>query len=83
MSDFINGGIMMTYATIALFFWQFWKKSHDRFYVMFSAAFGILALNRLMPTVPSPDEGLPTHYVVRLIAFVLIVLAIIDKNYSR
>jgi hypothetical protein len=84
VTQIIAGAIMMTFGTIGLFFWRFWKKSGDRFYVMFAAAFWILALNRLMlTTIPVADEGLPVYYLVRLLAFLLILTAIIDKNRSR
>ena len=84
MTDLLNGAIMMTYATIGLFFWRFWKNSRDRFYVMFAAAFWILAVNRvLIANVAVADEGLPIYYLVRLLAFLLILVAIVHKNYER
>jgi hypothetical protein len=85
VTDFIAGAIMIIFAAIGLFFWRFWQKSRDRFYIMFAAAFWILALNRTL-TLWSPssiDEGLPVYYIVRLIAFLLILSAVLDKNYVR
>jgi hypothetical protein len=85
MNEFISGAIMITFATTGYFFWCFWRKSHDRLYALFAAAFWIMALNRLM--VPSgltgDTEGLPVYYIVRLASFVLILIAIVDKNYSK
>lgn len=85
MSDFISGAIMMTFGTTGLFFWRFWKKSGDRLYVLFAAAFWIMALNRLMVPIGMAEgfEDLPVYYIVRLVAFLLILTAIIDKNYSK
>ena len=84
MSDFLIGAIMMAYAVAGLFFLKFWKESHDRLFAMFAAAFWILALNQITRINASPvSEGLPIYYVVRLIAFVMILAAIADKNYSR
>ena len=85
MNQFLGGAIMMAFATIGLFFWRFWKKSGDRFYIMFATAFWVFALNQLIqisnPLMTNP--ALPLYYLVRLLAFLLILLAIIDKNYSR
>ncbi len=51
---------------------------------MFSAAFGLLAIQRLALTLSSQaNEDLTYLYGVRLLAFVLILVAIIDKNRVR
>lgn len=85
MTEFIAGAITMVFATIGLFFWRFWRKSRDPFYIMFALAFWIMALNRMMPisNPPASGEGLPLYYIVRLAAFLLILGAIIHKNYSH
>jgi hypothetical protein len=85
MTELIAGASMTTLGTIGLFFWKFGKKSGDRFYVMFAAAFWILALNQVMSitNVTQTNEHLPIYYVVRFLAFSLILLAIIDKNHSK
>jgi hypothetical protein len=84
VTEFVAGGITVTFAAIGFFFWRFWKKSGDRFYVLFAAAFWVLSVNRAMTLSTSfvNTEGLPIYYIVRLIAFLLILAAIIDKNYS-
>jgi hypothetical protein len=84
VNEFVAGAIAITYAAIGLFFWRFWKKSLDRFYVLFAAAFWILALNRITTLFTSfaTAEGLPLFYIVRLVAFLLILAAIVDKNYG-
>jgi hypothetical protein len=83
MADFLDGAIMMAYAVAALFFLKFWRESRDRLFAMFGLAFFILSVNRIgIPGRPVVDEGLPVFYIVRLFAFLLILVAIIDKNYS-
>jgi hypothetical protein len=84
VNEFVAGAIAATFAAIGFFFWRFWQKSADRFYVLFAAAFWILSLNRAMTLSSSfvTTEGLPIYYIVRLIAFLLILAAIIDKNYG-
>jgi hypothetical protein len=85
VTEFLSGAIAMVFATNGLFFWRFWRKSSDPFYAMFAASFWIMALNRMMPTanISASEEGMPLFYIVRLAAFVLILAAIIHKNYSR
>ena len=81
---FLLGAIVMASATAALFFLKFWRQTRDRFFLFFSAAFGIDALTRLfLALVPHSDEQEPFFYVGRLITFGLIIVAIIDKNTSR
>jgi hypothetical protein len=63
---------------------RFWRKSRDRLFLMFGVAFWILGLNRVAMTIyPSSTEHHLAIYVVRLLAFLLILLAIIDKNNRR
>lgn len=81
---FISGILVAGYAVIALFFLRFWVQSRDRLFVFFSAAFAILALQRTMLALWHPDgAGSVFLYVVRLLAFVLIVYAIVDKNRAE
>ena len=67
--------------TAGLFFLRFWRDTRDRFFALFAAAFWALAVNwtGLALTDP-PDEARTAFYLVRLVAFVLIIAAIVDKN---
>ena len=80
----IAGALIMAYLVIGLFFLRFWKRTHDRLFVIFAVAFWVLAINRLLATAVSEDQEIRglTYYIVRLIAFLLILAAIIDKNRS-
>jgi Family of unknown function (DUF5985) len=81
MKAFLSGAISMACLTIALFFLRFWRQTGDRLFVIFAAAFGILMVERLMlATVSTSHELAPYIYVMRLFAFVLIMLAVVDKN---
>jgi uncharacterized membrane protein YeiB len=84
VNQFLSGAIMMAYAVAGLFFVRFWRETRDRLFALFGIAFSILALNYAVLT-PSQagDEVVPLHYMVRFFAFVLILIGIIDKNYSR
>ncbi|MEP7119405.1 MAG: DUF5985 family protein [Byssovorax sp.] len=83
MSHFVEGAIMMGHAIVALFFLRFWRKTGDRLLAAFSLAFGLMAVVRVLPRIV-PVSGEHTHYmyVLRLLAYVLILAAIIDKNRS-
>ena len=85
MAEFIDGAIMMAFAVCGLLFLRFWRRSHDRLFVMFSIAFWILAVNRLFLALLAHDDAPAQEhqtllYVVRLVAFTIILIAVIDKN---
>ena len=71
----------MACLTIALFFLRFWRQTGDRLFVVFAGAFGLLMVERLMlATVSASHELAPYIYIVRLVAFALIIGAVVDKN---
>lgn len=82
LQPFLVGAIAMASLVAALFFLKFWRQTRDRFFVMFSAAFAVDAVNRasiaLLPDVLEEQE--PVFYLLRLFAFTLILVAIVDKN---
>ncbi|HJT17123.1 MAG TPA: DUF5985 family protein [Thermoanaerobaculia bacterium] len=74
---FLSGLITMMYIVIAVFFLRFWRDSADRLFFFFAGAFAILAVQRFLLLLFPTLEAL---YVLRLLAFVLIIAAIVDKN---
>jgi hypothetical protein len=81
MNDFISGATFMAYLIAGLFFLRFWKESHDRLFAIFALSFWILATNRMaFIYFKEVNETHTALYGVRLIAFMLILIAIIDKN---
>ena len=84
MNAVMPGAIMMAYAVAGLFFFRFWRETRDRLFAMFAVSFWILAVNYLvLPLTQTADEVLPLHYTVRFFAFLLILIGIADKNYSK
>ena len=80
---FIVGAVAMGHWVAGLFFLRFWYKTRDRFFAFFALAFWILGLNRVFMVL---YEDLTEHhfvYWVRLVAYVVILLAILDKNRSK
>jgi hypothetical protein len=81
MTEFVSGILVAGYLVAALFFLRFWAQSRDRLFALFAAAFGLLAIQRFALTVTgAPIEEQTLFYVLRLLAFAVIALAIIDKN---
>jgi uncharacterized membrane protein HdeD (DUF308 family) len=81
MSVMILGAVAMANLVAGLFFLRFWQQSRDRFFMLFASSFFLEAVNRAaLALSPQPNDGSPIFYCVRLLAFVLILAAIADKN---
>ena len=75
------GALSMACVMSALFFLRYWKSTHERLFAFFAIAFGVMGLNWLSLAFIDPGEEL-RHilYLLRLLAFVLIIVGIVDKN---
>ena len=83
MNGLIAGTLLAGYAMVALFFLRFWATSRDRLFALFALAFGVLAVQRLALALTNETmEDQTVFYLLRLAAFIIIVIAIIDKNRS-
>jgi hypothetical protein len=81
LKHFLSGAICMACFAIALFFFRFWRRTSDRLFLAFSGAFGLLMAERiLLVSIDTSHEFAPYIYVVRLLAFAVIIAAIVDKN---
>lgn len=77
----LSGGLAMLYAVIGLFFLKFHSRAHDRLFLLFAIAFFMLAVQRVLLTfVRDWGENVIWLYGLRLLAFVLIIMAIAGKN---
>ena len=75
------GAIMMAAFTASLFFLRFWKTTRDRFFLFFSISFGLEGFGRLlMGLYDFSEETVPLIYLIRLVSYLLILFAIVDKN---
>jgi len=84
MNDFISGILTMGYIVAGIFFLRFWRDSRDRLFAMFGAAFFILALQRIgLEFTTDMPERTTVWYFVRLLAFLIIIVAIFDKNRKK
>ena len=81
--DFLSGAVTFGFFIAAGFFLRFWRRTHDRLFLAFAAAFMLLAMNQALATFLGAGDELTTYtYVLRVLGFVLILYAIIDKNVS-
>lgn len=84
IDDLLLGAIVMASMVIALFFLRFWHSTKDRFFLFFALSFFIDAMDRLFLAPASPStEDASEYYLVRLVAYSLILFAIVDKNRPR
>ena len=83
MLEFVAGAVAMGFLVASGFFVRFWRRTRDRLFLAFALAFALLALNQLLAALlEAGDERTPFVYLLRVLAFVLIMLAIVDKNVS-
>ena len=80
MKLFLSGGLFALSWVAGLFFLRYWKKSGDRFFAFFAAAFWLIALQRLLLLDRDNKDMMFAAYCVRLLAFLVILAAIFDKN---
>jgi hypothetical protein len=81
MASFLAGMITMGCLAAALFFVRFWMRTRDLLFATFGAAFLLLAINQAVVALALlPREDQPYAYLLRLVAFGLLIIAIIRKN---
>jgi uncharacterized membrane protein HdeD (DUF308 family) len=84
LEGFLLGIIATSSVTAGVFFLKFWKQTRDSLFLAFGLAFVVEGLNRCAVLfLAKPSEGSPYFYIVRLLAFLLILGAILQKNYGR
>lgn len=84
MYQLLGGAIAMGSLIIALFFARFWRSTGDRFFLYFALSFLIEGLHRAYSSSNNMfSEDAPEHYLVRLLAYSLILWAVFEKNWPR
>lgn len=78
---FAGGLLTAGYAIAGLFFLRFWTRTRDSLFGVFALAFWLMALNQALPIVMGiPREEQSPAYLLRLLAFLLIIGAVLRKN---
>lgn len=81
MLEFTSGLIAMGFFIAGLFFFKFWHRTADALFAFFALAFLMLALNQTLTAFSRiPLEERTWLYLLRLAAFVLILIGIVTKN---
>jgi hypothetical protein len=81
---FYNGAAGIECLIAGLFFLRFWRRTRDGLFLAFAVAFWLLALNAVLPSLLArPAYAHSEVYLLRLAAFLLIILAIAGKNLGR
>jgi Family of unknown function (DUF5985) len=84
MIEFLSGAITMGFLVAAGFFARFWRKTADRLFLAFAVAFLLLALNQAAAQwLGAADERVGYTYLLRVLGFILILGAIVDKNLAQ
>lgn len=80
MKQFLWGALAMACFVVGLFFLRYWKEAHDRLLLLFAIAFFLLGLSWVALASLPTTEYHAIVYAVRAVAFVVILIAIWDKN---
>lgn len=81
MELFLQGGIAVASVFAGLVFFRFWSHTRDRFFLYFSWSLWIEAGHRVaFGLFPEFTDANPIAYIGRLVAYGLILLAILHKN---
>jgi hypothetical protein len=81
MNELLAGGIATASLVAGFFFLRFWRTTRDRFFLYFALSFLIEGANRFaLYALAGLNDQEAIYYVIRLVAYGLIVWAIVDKN---
>lgn len=83
---FLSGATTLGFLLAGLYFLRFWTQTRDRLFLAFGVAFWLLGLNQGLTVLvfwDTPAEDRSWLYLLRLAAFLLIIVAVFDKNRKR
>jgi len=83
LTNFLAGAIAMGFVVAGVFFIRFWLKLRDFLFLAFALAFWLLAINQTIVALAGiPREELSEVYLLRLVAFILVIVAVLRKNMT-
>jgi membrane-associated PAP2 superfamily phosphatase len=78
---FVAGALSAGYALAGLFFLRFWVRTRNRLFAAFAVAFWLMAFNQVVAGFSRHAQAENSAaYLLRLAAFVLIILAVLATN---
>lgn len=80
----ISGALGAGFLIAALFFLRFWARTREALFLAFAGAFALMAVVQVSPVLLGlPQEERGGIYLIRLAAFILIIVAVLAKNLKR
>lgn len=81
MIEYLSGAVTLGFVVAAGFFFSFWRKTAERLFLAFALAFVLFAINQgLAFALTVVSEPTSVIYALRVLGFVIILAAIVDKN---
>ena len=82
--QFVAGMVTAVFAVCAFFFLRFWTRTRETLFAAFALTFFILAFGHAVTAIfdLAPEER-TWIYLTRLAAFLILIVAIVRKNFSR
>lgn len=84
VEGFLLGVLATMFIIAAVYFLKFWNETRDSFFLAFAASFLVEGISRVFVLFqPKPNESSPWIYIIRLLASLFILAAILKKNYGK
>ena len=81
MDQFLSGTVVMGFAVACLLFLSYWRRTRQNLFLTFAASFFLLSVNYAWLALTNiPVEERSPLFLVRLLAFGLIIVAIVQSN---
>lgn len=81
MDQFLYGAIVMGFAVATVLFLSYWRRTRQSLFLSFAASFFLLGINYLSLAVTEiPVEERSPLFLVRLLAFALLIVGIVQSN---
>jgi hypothetical protein len=81
---FLLGYIAAASAVVALYFLRFWKETRDLLFMAFAVFFAVQGGTRAFTvSAANPNQVINWIYILRLLAVLALVAAILRKNARR
>jgi peptidoglycan/LPS O-acetylase OafA/YrhL len=83
MIDFLSGVVTCGYLVAAGLFFTLWRRRADSLFRAFAIAFLLLALNQVLAAaLVTASEPSSFSYALRVLGFVIILGALVERNAS-
>jgi uncharacterized membrane protein len=82
--DFLSGAVALAFFVCALFFLRFWRRTSEGLFLSFALAFLLLGTGQTilaLGNIPTEERG--SIYLIRLAAFLLILVGIYRANRKQ